>query len=233
MSERKRVRPQLSDEASSYIRALIMSGSLRPGTQVRPEVLGEALQISTTPVREALQSLRVEGFLELVPRKGFQVAPLTGKDIRDIFRVQALIGGELAARATVNATADNLAELEALHHELIAAAARHDEVLLEEKNHAFHREINLLADSRKIIWVMGLVSRYVPRRFYANIQGWPQATVDDHSKLLDAIRSQDADTARREMEEHIMHSGELLATHFDERVAETPSPDEAQGLARV
>ncbi|MFF1253896.1 GntR family transcriptional regulator [Pseudarthrobacter sp. NPDC058329] len=237
MTERKRVRPQLSDEASSYIRALIMSGSLRPGTQVRPEVLGEALQISTTPVREALQSLRVEGFLELVPRKGFQVAPLTGKDIRDIFRVQALIGGELAARATLNASDSDIAELEALHHELIAAAARRDEVVLEEKNHAFHREINLLADSRKIIWVMGLVTRYVPRRFYSNIQGWPQATVDDHSKLLEAIRSKDADTARQEMEEHIMHSGELLAAHFDDRVAESEKSDEApgkaQGLARV
>ncbi|MFF2347819.1 GntR family transcriptional regulator [Pseudarthrobacter sp. NPDC058119] len=219
MIERKRVRPQLSDEASAYIRGLIMSGSLRPGTQVRPEALGEALQISTTPVREALQSLRVEGFLELVPRKGFQVAPLTGQDIRDIFRVQALIGGELAALATQKATESDLAELEALHHELIAAAARNDEVLLEEKNHAFHREINLLADSRKIIWVMGLVSRYVPRRFYSSIPGWPKATVDDHSKLLEAIRSKDATTARKEMEEHIMHSGELLAAHFDERVS--------------
>ncbi|MFJ4208031.1 GntR family transcriptional regulator [Paenarthrobacter sp. NPDC089675] len=233
MNERKRVRPQLSDEASSYVRALIMSGSLRPGTQVRPEVLAESLQISTTPVREALQSLRVEGFLELVPRKGFQVAPLTGEDIRDIFRVQALIGGELAARATHNATEKDLAELEALHHELIAAAARNDDALLEEKNHAFHREINLLADSRKIIWAMGLVSRYVPRRFYSSIEGWPKATVDDHSKLLEAIRSKDAKTARTEMEAHLMHSGELLAAHFDERVAAEGTRDESPGLARV
>lgn len=233
MNERQRVRPQLSDEASSYVRALIMSGSLRPGAQIRPEVLAEALQISTTPVREALQSLRVEGFLELVPRKGFQVAPLTGKDIRDIFRVQALIGGELAARATHNATDKDLSELEALHHELIAAAARHDDALLEEKNHAFHREINLLADSRKIIWAMGLVSRYVPRRFYSSIEGWPKATVDDHSKLLEAIRSRDAQTARAEMEEHLMHSGELLAAHFDERVAAERPSDESPGLARV
>ena len=84
---------------------------------------------------------------------------------------------------------------------------------------------------------MGLVTRYVPRRFYSNIQGWPQATVDDHSKLLEAIRSKDAATARQEMEEHIMHSGELLAAHFDERVAASgksdEAPDQAQGLARV
>lgn len=215
---RERGRPQLTDEASAHVRALIISGELRPGTQVRAETVGEMLQISTTPAREALQSLRVEGFLEQVPRKGFQVAPLTGNDIRDLFRVQSLIGGELAARTALSATEADMAELDALHHEVIAAATRNDHRLLEEKNHAFHREINLLADSRKIAWALGLVTRYVPRQFYATIEGWPQATMDDHAKLLESIRSKDSQTARTAMEEHIMHAGELLATYFDQRV---------------
>ena len=218
-SERARVRPQLSDEASSHIRGLIMSGELRPGASVRPETIGAALGISTTPAREALQALRVEGFLELVPRRGFQVAPLTGEDIRDLFQVQALIGGELASRAAANATDSEAAELAALHHELIAAASRNDHDLLEEKNHAFHREINLMADSRKIIWVLSLMTRYVPRKFYSSIPGWPQATVDDHGEILEGIRSRDPEASRRAMQQHIVHAGELLAAHFDERVS--------------
>ncbi|MEX5257690.1 GntR family transcriptional regulator [Kocuria arenosa] len=216
-----RVRRQLGDEASAYVRALIMSGELRPGASVRPETIGEALGISTTPAREALQALRVEGFLELVPRRGFLVAPLTGKDIRDLFRVQALIAGELAARAASAADDADIAELEALHHELIAAARRADHDLLEEKNHAFHRQINLMADSRKIIWALSLITRYVPRQFYSSIPGWPQATVEDHTKLLEAIRAQAPESARQAMTEHIVHSGELLAQHFDEQVAQT------------
>ncbi|ALO68100.1 GntR family transcriptional regulator [Arthrobacter alpinus] len=211
--------PQLSEKASAHIRGLIMSGELRPGTSVRPEVVGEELGISTTPAREALQALRVEGFLDLVPGRGFQVSPLTGQDIRDIFRVQALIGGELAARAAEKASDHGTDELEALHHELIAAAARKDHALLEEKNHAFHREINLMADSRKIIWVLGITTRYVPREFYASIPGWPQATMEDHAELLLCIKSLDPDASRTAMQEHIIHAGELLATHFDARVA--------------
>src|SRR5699024_6873484 len=93
-SSHSSARPQLSEKATAHIRGLIMSGELQPGTLVRPETIGEELDISTTPTREALQSLRVEGFLELVPRHGFVVAPLTGQDIRDLFQVQALIGGE-------------------------------------------------------------------------------------------------------------------------------------------
>jgi DNA-binding GntR family transcriptional regulator len=218
-SPRASARPQLSEKATAHIRGLIMSGELQPGTLVRPETIGEALDISTTPAREALQALRVEGFLELVPRRGFIVASLTGQDIRDLFQVQALIGGELAARAAVKATPQDVAELEALHHELIAAAARNDHDRLEEKNHAFHREINLLAGSRKITWLLGLVTRYVPRQFYSAIPGWPQATMDDHAELLNSIRAKDPEAARAAMHEHIVHSGELLAAHFDDRIA--------------
>jgi DNA-binding GntR family transcriptional regulator len=225
-----RVRPQLSEKATAYIRGLIMSGELRPGTVVRPEVIGEALGISTTPAREALQALRVEGFLELVPGRGFLVAPLTGQDIRDLFQVQALIAGELAALAAAKGTEQDVAELEALHHELIAAAARNDHALLEEKNHAFHREINLMAGSRKIIWALGLVTRYVPRQFYSSIPGWPRATVDDHAELLKGIQAQDPEATRAAMQQHIVHSGELLAANFDARVA-AAMMDHAAGLA--
>jgi DNA-binding GntR family transcriptional regulator len=226
LSTRASARPQLSEKATAHIRGLIMSGELRPGTLVRPETIGEDLGISTTPAREALQALRVEGFLELVPRHGFVVAPLTGQDIRDLFQVQALIGGELAARAAVNATEQDVSELEALHHELIAAAARNDHDRLEQKNHAFHREINLMANSRKTVWVLGLVTRYVPRQFYSSIPGWPQATMNDHAALLKGIQAQDAEATRAAMQQHIVHSGELLAAHFDARVAATTAETE-------
>ena len=210
-------RAQLSDGAAAYVRDLIMSGQLPPGQSVRPEVIGDALGISTTPAREGLQALRVEGFLQLLPRRGFIVAPLTGQDIRDLFTAHALIAGELAARASDLADDSAIAELDALQHELLAAAQRKDLLLLEEKNHAFHRQINRIADARKISWVIGLVDRYVPRLFYSSIEGWPQATADDHSTILEAIRAHDHDAARAAMARHIIHSGDLLATQFDKR----------------
>jgi DNA-binding GntR family transcriptional regulator len=217
MSESTRAHPQLSDDASAYVRSMIMSGRWRPGESVRPEAIGEALGISATPAREALHALRVEGFLELVPRRGFQVAPLTGQDIRDLFEAHGLIAGELAARAAVLATPEELAELEALHHELLAAAHRKDLVLLEEKNHAFHRQLNLIANTRKITWVLGLIGRYIPTLFYSSIEGWPEATAHDHSAILENLRARDAEAARRSMHSHIVHSGELLATQFDKQ----------------
>lgn len=211
-------RRQLSEEVAEYVREAIMAGELQPGESVRVENLADALAVSATPVREALHALRVEGFLELVPRRGFTVAPLVGDDIRDLYRGHALIAGELAARAALTTTPEQVSELEALHFELMAAAHRDDTELLERKNHEFHRAIYVIAGAPRLRWVLGIFSRYVPRRFYDQIPGWPATTTQDHAAVLAAIIQRDANAARAAMEKHIANSGELLAQHFDRRL---------------
>ena len=213
------VRMQLGDVAAAYLRDQITSGNLAAGAPVRPETIADELGISTTPAREALQALRAEGFLDLAPRRGFTVAKLDGNDIRDMFLVQSMVAGELAARAATRATPETIAALDRIHAELIDAASRGDLTALEELNHQFHREINLAAEAPRLAQVIRLVSRFAPRRFYASIAGWPETTVSDHSTLLEAIRRGDADTARREMTEHVHHAGEQLARHVDSRIA--------------
>jgi hypothetical protein len=213
------IRLQLGDVAAAYLRDQITSGNLPAGAPVRPETVADELGISTTPAREALQALRAEGFLDLAPRRGFTVAQLDGDDIRDMFLVQAMVAGELAARAATNVTPANVAALDAIHKDLVAAAERGDLTSLEELNHQFHRDINLAANSPRLANVIRLVSRYAPRRFYATIAGWPETTVHDHTLVLDAIRRGDADTARREMSAHVHHAAEQLASHIDARIA--------------
>jgi len=213
-----RTRPQLGDEAASYLRDQITSGILPPGTHVRPEVIATELGISSTPAREALQALRAEGFLDLAPRRGFTVARITGDDIRDMFLVQAFVAGELAARAATNADDAFVERLSAIHDDLTVAAERGDLTALEEQNHLFHRGINLASGAPKLAWVIQLLSRYAPSRFYATIEGWPQTTIDDHSGILEAIRSGDPERAREVMRSHVLRAGEQLARHIDVRL---------------
>ena len=208
-------RRQLSDDVASYLREAIMAGEFRAGESIRAEVIGDLLSVSATPVREALQALKVEGFLQLVPRKGFTVAPLTAQDIRDLFEAHALIAGELAARAAVKAEPSQASELEALHHELMAAAHREDHDSLERKNHDFHRLIYQIADSKRLHWSLGIFAKYVPRRFYSSIEGWPATTAQDHATLIEAISRNDAEAAREAMTAHIRRAGEQLAAHYE------------------
>ena len=97
-------RPQLSDDVARYVRRRIFTGGYRPGEYLRLEQLAGELGISVTPVREALLNLRAEGLLAQHPRRGFMVLEVTARDLADVAKVQAFIGGELAARAAEHIT---------------------------------------------------------------------------------------------------------------------------------
>ncbi len=215
-----RHRPQLGAEVESFVRDLIVSGQLQGGDFIRPESIAQELGISVTPVREGLLALRTQGVVRLEPRRGFVVVPLTGDDIRDLFAAQALLAGELAARAVKRCDASAITSMEKLHVELERAAERGDLDELEELNHRFHRAVNLLADAPKIAWLLGMAVSYVPARFYSTIDGWPAATVNDHREVLDAFRRGAPKAARVAMTKHIEHAGELLATHIENGAAE-------------
>jgi DNA-binding GntR family transcriptional regulator len=213
-------RPQISDEAAAYIRELIMSGQARSGEYLRPERLAGALGVSVTPVREALLALRGEGFVQLIPHRGFVVMPLSREDVLDLYVVQAGLAAELAARAAAQIDPAGLAELDRLQASLEAAAEAGDNDRIEVLNHYFHRQINLVANAPKLAWFLSIATRYAPRRFYPSIHGWRTASVEDHYDILAALRRADADGARLAMNRHIMHAGELLAAHLDELAME-------------
>lgn len=210
-------RQQLSDEVASYLRQAIMAGEYAPGDSVRAEAVGELLDVSATPVREALHTLRAEGFLDLMPRKGFTVAPLVGDDIRDIFEAHALIAGELTSRATERATQTQVQVLRQIHERLLQAAAEGDTEQLERSNHEFHREVYRLSGSPRLRWALGNFNKYVPRAFYSQIEGWPEATAADHGQIFEAIERKDAAGAQHAMAQHIRTAGETLGQYFDRR----------------
>ncbi|MGW0039503.1 GntR family transcriptional regulator [Gordonia sp. NB41Y] len=208
-----RRRPRLSDEVSEYVRELIVSGQLQPGEFIRPENVAEELGVSATPSREGLLSLQSEGLLRVEPRRGFVVAPLSGDDIEDVFAGQALLAGELTARATPRLSADDLARLEQLQEELETAAAAVDGDEVERLNHEFHRTIYRAAGSPKLSWMIKSSLGYAPRRFFASVQGWPDASAHDHRAILDSLRLRDPDAARSSMTDHVRKAGQLLAEH--------------------
>lgn len=212
-----RPRRQLSDEVASYLRQSIMAGELAPGEAVKAEVVGDTLDVSATPVREALHALRAEGFLTLQPRRGFTVAPLTGTDIRDIFEAHALIAGELTARAAVQASDAELEEFARIHRLLMVVAEQGDFERLEQLNDDFHRGLYAAARSKRLAWALSNFVKYVPSAFYSEIDGWPETTAADHAAIYDAVAARDANAAREAMAQHIRDYGEKLAEYFEAR----------------
>ncbi|UEA60292.1 GntR family transcriptional regulator [Gordonia otitidis] len=207
----RRRRPRLSDEAAEHVRELIVSGQLEPGQFIRPETMAAELDISATPMREGLLTLQSEGLLRVEPRRGFMVAPLSAADIEDVFTGQSLLAGELAARATSRMGDDDLDALAAIQAELEHAADTADYDEVERLNHVFHRMIYSAADSPKLSWMIKGSLNYAPRRFFASVEGWPQASAADHRAIIAGLRARDADKARAAMVAHISNAGHLLA----------------------
>jgi DNA-binding GntR family transcriptional regulator len=201
-----------------------MSGAVREGDFLRMERIAEAMGVSNTPVREGLLTLSNQGFVRQIPRRGFVVAPLTRQDIRDLFWVQAMLAGELAGRAATNIPAESLDRLDQIVKAHDIARERDDKPALDDLGHAFHREINLAADSHRLAMVLGSVVRLLPLDFYAKIAGWVDAAHDEHPQIVEALRKRNATKAKKLMERHISTGADQLIETLDARGFWSESP---------
>jgi DNA-binding GntR family transcriptional regulator len=210
-------RPQLSDDVARLIRTRIFDGTYVAGSYIRLDQLAAELGISVTPVREALFELRAEGLIAQQPRRGFVVLPVTGRDVTDVANVQGYVGGELAARAAVNITDEQLRALKQIQAELEDAYAGADNERTVRLNHEFHRAINVAADSPKLAQLMSQITRYAPESVFPTIEGWPQQSMRDHRRILSALKKHDGELARAAMSEHLAAGAIPLIDHLNAR----------------
>jgi len=208
---------QLSDDVARYVRRRIFTGAFPSGEYLRLDQLATELGVSVTPVREALLNLRAEGLLVQHPRRGFMVLEVTARDMADVAMLQAFIGGELAARAAANVTAEQVAQLTAIQDSLEQAYKLEDVDRMVRHNHEFHRLINVIADSAKLTQVMSGVTRYAPESVFPTMAGWPELSSRDHRRLIAALQAGDAEAARSAMAEHLTVGVEPMVEHLVER----------------
>lgn len=210
-------RPQLAEDVARFVRKRIFDGTYAAGTYVRLDQLAVELGISVTPVREALFELKAEGLLAQQPRRGFVVLPVTGRDLTDVANVQAHIGGELAARAALNVTDEQLRDLEKIQSQLEDAYASDDDDRAVRLNHEFHKAINVAADSPKLAQLMSQITRYAPESVFPTIGGWPEKSNNHHRRVLAALARRDEDLARTAMSEHLAAGAAPLIEHLTAR----------------
>jgi DNA-binding GntR family transcriptional regulator len=201
-------RMQLPEEVAAYVRDLIISGQARPGEFLRIERIAEALGVSQTPVREGLLALKSEGLVNLLPRRGFVVAPITPQDITDLYWALALLAGELAARAAEKITDEQIAHLTVNVKQYTTAVKGGDWELVPELGLEFHREVNRAAHSHRLVLVHDSIMANLPGRQYA--AGNPKETGAEHPRLLKALKKHDSELARHLMTEHLSGQGSRL-----------------------
>jgi DNA-binding GntR family transcriptional regulator len=186
-------RPQLVDEVADHLRAAIMSGALAAGTAILQDDTAAHLGVSTTPVREALLTLRAEGLLAQGTNRLHVVLPVERCDIEDIFWLQATIAERVAAMAAQRITAAEIKTLDWINIALSEAVSAQDVDAIAAADFDFHRTFIACAGRMKLSWFLFHVARYIPPVLYAADPEWGDAAVDNNHRLIAALRRRDTD----------------------------------------
>lgn len=205
------------------LRNLIVTGVLAPGTRLNERELCEQLDVSRTPVREAIKTLVQDGLLRAMPNQSPVVSELDPDEITDLIEVVVTIeglAGELAAR---RATDEALAEIGMLHYRMILHHTRDELPGYFEANKAFHRQIVALSGNSVLAWTWEQLALRVDRaRYSSNL--WPtrwKAAIEEHQQIFDALSARDAKKAGQALRDHVRSGLSGLVVALESRAATT------------
>jgi DNA-binding GntR family transcriptional regulator len=212
-------RPNLHEQVAQRLREMLVEGRIAPGAKLNERELSEVLKVSRTPLREAIKRLAAEGLVELLPNRGAIALELSEADVRHTFEVIAGLeaqSGELAAERITEA---ELAEIQALHYEMLAAFTRRDLPAYYRLNSAIHAAINTAARNPVLSATYRQVNaRLLALRFKSNQDEakW-QAAMQDHEDMITALSRRDPAALRAVLLAHLFKKRDVVMAQLAER----------------
>jgi len=196
----------LRDRVYEALLELIITRALGPGQHLVESELAGHLGVSRQPVREALQRLNTEGWVDLRPAQGAFVHEPTEEEADQLLTVRTLLEAEAAGLAAADPTEAGLAELHEIQRLGLDAVARDDVDAAVALNARFHRAVMELAGNTVLAELAAQVDRRV-RWYYTPIaRQRGRKSWDEHRELIAAIAGRDAELATRLMREHTEHT---------------------------
>ena len=213
-------RAALHEQVAQRLRQMLVENQIPPGAKLNERELSEVLQVSRTPLREAIKMLAAEGLVELLPNRGAIAVELTEADVLNTFEVMAgleAMSGELAAGRITDA---ELAEIRAMHFEMLAAYTRRDLSAYYRLNSQIHRAINAAAKNPVLTATYNQVNaRLQALRFRSNQDDakWKQA-VAEHERMIEALASRNGAAMRKVLLEHLDHKRDVVVDQLRRRL---------------
>jgi DNA-binding GntR family transcriptional regulator len=193
---------------------MIASGSLKPGQHLVESELADHLGVSRQPIREALQRLAVDGWVELRPAYGAFVHVPTAEEVGQLLGVRSVLEAYSAREAAQHATKDSVARLRQLYDAGMSALAADDEGGLVVANVNLHAFIVHMSGNRVLAELVAQVERRV--RWYYTPIARPRGkdAWHEHGDLIKAIAAGDADRAEQLMRAHTERTTEFYRKEF-------------------
>lgn len=202
-------RVPLHEQVAEEIRNMIVTGELAPGEKIKVAELAEDFDVSLTPMREALKILDKESLVELMTNRGARVAEISVEGTRSLFEVISRLEALAAELATERITEKELRALEDLHERMKASYEASDLTSYFDLNIKIH---NLVVDAAKnpdLTRVRTSLSFHVERARFLSVAtvSHRDRSMEDHERLMQALRQRDAATAHDVWQTHLERAG--------------------------
>jgi DNA-binding GntR family transcriptional regulator len=205
---------------------MIIRGEMAPGSRIVERALCEKIDVSRTPLREALKLLEVEGLIELSQNKGARVISFTVTQARNLFEVIAGLESLAAELAVSRIKPEQLAAIEEMHRRMLEHYDRREKDPYFELNNAIHDLIVRASDNPELITMhASLMLRARRGRYMAilNPHRWREA-VEEHEALMISLRERDAEQARRVWHTHLLHTGQTVCQVLGDALRSSEDP---------
>lgn len=205
--------PSNSQRAYQALRDMIFSGELAPGSDHLESEMATRLGVSRTPVREAALMLESQGLLELRPRKGVRILPVSPDDMAEIYDVLT----ELECLAARNAaekrlTDKNLQTLTNAIESMELAVSAGDLEQWAQSDDAFHRELVRLGGNSRVTAIFEMMNDQVRRARAVTLfmRDMPVQSNEDHRQVYEAIKAEDAKRAGEVHRSHRQNAKQMM-----------------------
>ena len=202
----------LRDVVYNTLRRAILRGELVPGQRLMEIQLAEKMGVSRTPVREAIRKLELDGLVEVIPRKGAEVAHMSGKNLRDVLEVRRALeelAGELACQRM---TAGEFKELEQANHRFASVLGSSDITVIAQADEDFHAVIYRATENERLIQMVNhlLEQMYRYRIEYLKKKECHPQLLEEHAAIMKAIEEHDKEKATQITIQHIANQADTV-----------------------
>lgn len=198
-----------AERVYAIIKQRILNGQYPPGSYVREATIGHELELSRTPIREALRRLVSDGWVEVIPHHGAQVVAWTQRDVEEVFELRVLLEPQVVRRAASRIDAARLDSLSELATHMERLCERGDDAAIDEiaiLNNRYHAELIAAADSPRLQRLLeAIVQVPVSRRsFHHYTREELSGSMQHHREIIRALTAGDGEWAASVMRAHIL-----------------------------
>ena len=195
----------ISDRVYATLKYRVLTCAMLPGQRIVEKDVCAEMEISRTPLREALNRLALEGLVALRPYRGYVVAPLTVADFRELCELRRIIESEAAALSALRATPQDIEELAARSRLEYTVGDEETYVTYLRNNSAFHLALVRCTHNSQLISAVMAALDHHQRPLYLGLEIGidGEASTTEHLEVVAAVDTHDPERARALMLLHI------------------------------